>query len=136
MNPIPMPKKWCPKCQEVKGIINRVLEVLAAWDEQKNDYIPLDPKQYSVSYDTCQECGSELVIDDSEIAGYIIELVEVDEKEAYKGLRKIILCRDHCEPAEKARAKEEDIITWDMASAEGFRCRLCGEKLSKKLVAT
>ncbi len=80
------------------------------------------------------------VIEDKNFAGLFIEVTfskgALNDPSMEVSLEKIVVCRDHCEPAEKERAKEEDIITWDMASAEGFRCRLCGEKLSKKLVAT
>ena len=80
------------------------------------------------------------VIEDENFAGLFIELTArngaLNDFSMEVSLEEKVVCRDHCTSKQKERAKEEDIITWDMALNEGFRCYLYGEKLSKKLVAT
>jgi uncharacterized protein with PIN domain len=56
-----MPKKQCPKCNQIAEKVNRVFSVISIWDENEDDYRYDDEELYNAEIvDKCLECGTEL----------------------------------------------------------------------------
>jgi hypothetical protein len=58
---VTMPKKRCPKCEEIKEQVNRVFSVISNWDKIEDDYRYDSEDLYNAELiDKCLECDIEL----------------------------------------------------------------------------